>query len=307
MLKLSSVWIYTERFPIVRDISLHIEQGQTLALLGESGSGKTTLALFLAGVLREGLEARGRVFFRGKEVFPPSEPDWRGKKAGLILQDPYQSFDPRQRIEEAIADGLRYHLGIGRKEALNLTYRYLEKVHFPLNFARLYPHQLSGGMLQRASIAAVISLEPEVIIADEPTSALDRPLRKSILELFRQLIAGRKTLLYITHSVDEAIQLADRIAVLYAGYILELMEKPFRPLHPYTRKLFSMKVRRGDRLEVLEGFVPHPSQVGEGCPFAPRCWLKGSACDRLPPVRRINSSLVRCWYVEGDQPEQKTR
>ncbi len=307
MLKLNSVWIYTERFPIVRDISLQIQEGETLALLGESGSGKTTLALFLAGILREGLAARGRVFFREKEIFPPSEPGWRGKRAGLILQDPYQFFDPRQRIEEAIAEGLRYHLGMGRKEALNLTYRYLEKVRFPLRSARLYPHQLSGGMLQRASIAAVISLEPKIIIADEPTSALDRPLRKSILELFRQFIAGKKTLIYITHSVDEALQLADRIAVLYAGHLLEVMEKPFRPLHPYTGKLFSMKVRRGSNLEVLEGFVPHPSRVGEGCPFAPRCWLKDSACDRLPPARRINSSLVRCWHAEGDRTEQEAR
>lgn len=299
MLEVKELWIYTNNFPILREVSFSIKERDTLVVLGESGSGKSTLGLFLAGILKEGLKADGHIVYKGKKIFPPRETSWRGTKAGIILQDPYQFFDPRMRIINFLAEGIRYHFKVSKKEARERAISYLLKTRFPLAFAANYPHQLSGGMLQRAAIAAVLSLEPDIVIADEPTSALDSPLRFSLLRLFKELVGARKTLIYITHSLEEAAALGGKFLVLYAGFILEISKKsyPFKPLHPYSKLLFACEVKRGKPLRAFEGFVPHPSEVGDGCPFYPRCPERNSLCLKLPPLFDRSTSKVRCWHV----------
>ncbi len=294
MLEIKNLWIETEDFPILRNIELKAERGKLKIILGESGGGKSTLGLFIGGILKENTRARGSLFLDGKEYFPPDEKSWRGKKAGIVFQDPYSFFDPRKKILSSIKEVLKYHLFLRGNESEKRALFWLNKVNFPEKFYNYFPYQLSGGMLQRAAIASVSCLEPEIIIADEPTSALDPPLRKGISKLLKKISRDRYVI-YITHFAEEALELGEDFLVLYSGYVMEETEGKF--FHPYSKLLLGSIVKRGKKLKPAKGFSPHPSQLPEGCPFRERCQLENERCRELPPLRKINSSKLRCWNV----------
>lgn len=294
MLQIEDLWIETGSFPILRDVNLKIKRGKTKVILGESGAGKSTLGFFIAGILKEGLKARGRVIFEGENIFPPEENNWKGIRAGIVFQDPYSFFDPREKIINSLKEVLIYHLKISEAEAEEKALKWMRKVNFPEKYFKNFPHQLSGGLLQRASIASVLSLEPEIIIADEPTSALDPPLRRGITHLFKEVSKG-KYAIYITHFVNEALEIGEDFLILYAGYTMEETDRDF--YHPYSKLLLSSVLKRNRKIKVPHGFSPHPANLPEGCPFRGRCELENEKCERIPPLKRIKDSILRCWNV----------
>lgn len=294
MLQIKNLWIETSKFPILRNINLKIERGKIKVILGESGAGKSTLGFFIAGILKEGLKARGTVVLEGRTFFPPEENHWKGIKAGIIFQDPYSFFDPRERIINSLKEVLIYNLKVSEKQAEIRALKWIQRVSFPEKYLKNFPHQLSGGLLQRASIASVLSLDPQILVADEPTSALDPPLRRGITELFKR-VAKNRYAVYITHFVEEALEMGKDFLILYAGYAMEETDGEF--LHPYSKLLLSSILKRGRDLKVPRGFSPHPSNLPEGCPFRGRCELENENCKSLPPLKRVNSSNLRCWNV----------
>ena len=294
VLEVKNLWVETSKFPILRDINFKSYKGKIKVIIGESGAGKSTLGFFLAGILKNELKARGKVLLDGMEVFPPFSKEWKGKKAGIIFQDPYSFFDPRERIFNSIKEGLLYHFHLKEKEAEEITESWLTRVKFPEKYRRNFPHQLSGGMLQRASIASVLSLNPEIVIADEPTSALDPPLRRGITEIFRE-IARERYIIYITHFIDEALEIGDDFLVLYGGMVMEETDIDF--IHPYSKLLTSSILKKGEPIKPSVGYSPHPSNLPPGCPFMERCELKSKECKKIPPLTRHGKTLLRCWNV----------
>lgn len=294
MLQIKNLWIETDKFPILSNINLKVEKGKIKVILGESGAGKSTLGFFIAGILKEGLKARGTLVLEGEKFFPHKEKHWKGIKAGIIFQDPYSFFDPRERIINSLKEVLIYHLKISEEEAETKALKWIQRVNFPEKYLKNFPHQLSGGLLQRASIASVLSLNPKILIADEPTSALDPPLRRGITELFKRVTTNRYAV-YITHFVREALEIGNDFLILYAGYAMEETEGKF--LHPYSKLLLSSILKRGRDLKVPRGFSPHPSNLPEGCPFRGRCELENENCKISPPLKQIEDSNLRCWNV----------
>ncbi len=290
--EVKNIYVKTDKFFILRDVQFTARKGVAKVILGESGAGKSTLGFLLAGILKPGLAWKGEIFLEGRRVDPFQE-GWRGKRAGIVLQDPYSSFDPRKKILPSVAEPLIHTLGMGKKQAMEKAREWLSRVEFPDSALKKYPHQLSGGLLQRAAIAASLILEPEILIADEPTSALDPPLRAEIREVIRKFSRGRY-LLYITHFVEDALYFGQDFLVLYGGVV---MEEGAEFYHPYSRLLLSSRIERGKQLPEIEVFSPHPSTLPPGCPFRPRCHIATDRCTQLPPLRRIGNSLVRCWNV----------
>ncbi len=292
MLIVKDLTIRTADFDILHSVSFKITPGKVKVVVGESGAGKSTLGLFLAGILKPGLSWSGRVLYRGREVDPLGE-GWRGRIAGLVLQDPYSSFDPRRRILYSLMEPLMVNFSLTKREAEEKALFWLQEAGFPEEKSHYYPHQLSGGLLQRAAIAAALVLEPELLVADEPTSALDPPLRAGIRELIKKISEGRGVL-YITHFMEDALFFGEDYLVLYGGMVME--EGP-RLLHPYSKLLLSSVIRPGKGLPEVKGFSPHPSSLPRGCPFRPRCEMANHRCYHLPPSRKIGENVVRCWNV----------
>ncbi len=292
MLEVKNLSVKTDKFFILREVSFTSKRGRIKVILGESGAGKSTLGFLLAGILKPGLQWNGEVFLDGERI-NPFEDGWRGRRAGIVLQDPYSSFDPRKKILASVAEPLIYTLGMRKKEALKRAEEWLRKVEFPGKAMKKYPHQLSGGLLQRAAIASALALEPVILVADEPTSALDPPLRAEIREVIKKFSQGR-FLLYITHFVEDALFFGEDFLVLYGGMVME--EGP-EFLHPYSKLLLFSRVKRGSELPEIQGFSPHPSSMPPGCPFHPRCPLASSSCLKPPPERRVKNNILRCWHV----------
>ena len=290
--------------------SLTLEQGETLALVGESGCGKSVLGLSVLGLVPDppGRVTAGQALFDGRDLLALSErelQDIRGRRIAMIFQEPMTSLNPVLRIGEQIAETLRRHFGASRAEAAERAVQALARVGIPdpAAHARSYPHQLSGGMRQRVMIAMAISCSPEVIIADEPTTALDVTIQAQILELLMELReqAGSSGLL-ITHDLGVVARISRRVAVMYAGRIVE--EGPVRglfrePLHPYTRGLLgSLPVpgRRGG-LTPIPGIVPSIYHLPTGCRFHPRCPDAMDICRATEPEHLDlgDGRRVRCW------------
>lgn len=276
----------------LRGISLCVHEGQTLALVGESGSGKSSLFDAVLGVLPRGSVATGRVALaesRGSEV-----PDLlalpearlrvlRGARIGAVPQDPYAAFDALSRVGPQIARAWHLH---GRRPPPGFIVSAMAAMGLPAPEValRLRPHQWSGGMLQRAAILMAVALDPQVVLADEPTSALDADLAQTTVALLR---ARSRALVLITHDLALAARQSDRIAVLYAGQIVE--EGPARtlldrPRHPYTQALVAALPGRAGRPQPLIGAPPDPRRPSAGCAFAPRCAQTVAACQRERPA-----------------------
>jgi oligopeptide/dipeptide ABC transporter ATP-binding protein len=274
----------------VDGVSFEVEVGETLALVGESGSGKTTLGRLVLGLLEP---TAGRILFDGEDVTRPSAEQSRRlrRQVQVVFQDPYSSLDPRQRVADIVREPLDIH-GVGTPaERRRRVGELLEQVHLPQHYARSYPHELSGGLRQRVSIATALALGPKLIVADEPVSALDVSVQAQILDLLAELQHNTGiAFLLISHDLGVVEQVSDRVAVMYLGKLLETgsVEQVFeRPEQPYTRALLSAIPSADPTVELepirLTGDVPAPVDPPAGCPFHPRCWLAVDVCGHVVP------------------------
>lgn len=274
----------------VRGVSLNLEKGETLGIVGESGSGKSVTCLSLLGLLPKSASVdSGSMRFDGTELVNAPESTFRtirGKRVGMVFQDPMSALNPYLRVSTQLTEALRIHRKLSHKEALDEAVHELEAVGLPDAASRIenYPHQFSGGQRQRIMIATALLLRPDLLIADEPTTALDVTVQAQILELLkaRQKELGTAIIL-ITHNLGVAAALCDRIQVMYAGRIMEsgLAEDVLnKPAHPYTDALKRSipSGESGAELVSIPGNPPHPSEAIEGCPFAPRCAFAAQAC-----------------------------
>ena len=286
----------------VEGVSFTLRAGEILGIVGESGCGKSVTALSILRLVDEpGRIVGGRVLFHDEgrvldllTLTPRQLQAVRGGKIGMVFQDPMTSLNPALTIGDQIAEPLRVHRRLSRAAALDEAARLLTRVGIPDAARRLadYPHQFSGGMRQRVMIAMAIACRPRLVIADEPTTALDVTIQAQILDLLRELRAELGTaIIMITHHLGVIAQLADRVAVMYAGRVVEVapVVEIFRhPRHPYTRALLASIPRLGTwtaRLPTIEGAPPDLACPPSGCPFAPRCRFRVPACsDRLPPL-----------------------
>jgi oligopeptide/dipeptide ABC transporter ATP-binding protein len=298
---------------VVEDVSFSIGKGECLAVVGESGSGKSVSALATIGLLvKDQSIVTGSVLFRGEELLGKPESYMRKIRGGgisMIFQEPLSALNPVTTIGEQIAEVLVAHGRAGWKEANKKAIEYLELVEIAQAPQRVkqYPHQLSGGMRQRAMIAMALAGEPELIIADEPTTALDVTIQAQVLDLLRRTTRERGTaLMLITHDLGVVAETADRLAVMYAGQIVE--EGPAKevlraPASPYALDLIASipsYARRGKVLTTIQGAVPSPANFPSGCRFHPRCRFAVPACAASAPALtpRGSDRSVRCFRAD---------
>ena len=297
----------------VNDVSFEIRKGETLGLVGESGSGKSVTAFSIIGLLQPpGRVAGGRVMFQGRDLTQLPEPEMRrvrGAGIGFVFQEPMAALNPVMRVGAHIAEALIVHGMASKTEARDKAIALLQavKITDPEKRVDDYPHQLSGGMRQRVMMAVALACKPPLLIADEPTTALDVTVQAQVLELLRDMKKQfNLSLLLITHDLGVIAETADRVAVMYAGRIVEqgtVREIFYQPKHPYTRGLLA-SIPGGDagsRLRAIDGTVPNLASLPPGCSFAPRCSDRMPVCDiAFPPVTGADHS-VRC-YLHGGQP-----
>ncbi len=308
----------------VRDVSLDLPPGQTCGLVGESGSGKTTLALAVMRYLPRGGEVRaGRILFGGRDLLTLDAGQMRamwGKDMALVPQDPLASLNPSLRLGQQAAAILRHHLGLGARQANEQVLALFDSVRLgdPERVAASYPHEVSGGMLQRVLIAMALSTEPQLLVLDEPTTGLDVTTEAAILELIRELTRGRQTAtLYITHNLGVVAQVSERVVVMYAGEVFE--DAPtadlFRqPLQPYTRGLLDCVPRLGQnkadaQLRPIAGRMAGPDALAGGCIFRTRCPLAVDICREHPPLYHAGPGrYARCHrWIEIERGEVTAR
>ena len=314
-----SVSFFTDKgeVPAVRDVSLSITTGQTLALVGESGCGKSTVALAIMRLISQpGRIVNGQIRFKGQDLVTLTEPDLRnirGKAIGMIFQEPMTSLNPVFTVGDQIGEVLQTHRQLAEREIQSEVLRLLEKVGIPSPTQRMhqYPHELSGGMKQRVMIAMALACQPDLLIADEPTTALDVTIQAQILELLQSLQEEiQMAILLITHNLGVVAQFANDVQVMYAGKTVEQADVQtlfHNPRHPYTNALLQALPRRGhraERLASIPGTVPSPLRYPPGCAFAPRCPQVLDFClNRQPTLKPIESGhAVECWlYEESSQ------
>ena len=318
-----SVQFDTATGPIraVDDVHLNIVRGQTVGLVGESGCGKSTLAYALLRLVPPpGRIVEGEILWKGTDLLRLPDKEIRrvrGKEIALIFQEPSAALNPVLTVGDQVAEPLRIHQGMSRRDALAKTVELFRAVHIPDAETRVddYAHQMSGGMKQRVLIAMAIACAPDLLIADEPTTALDVTIQAQILDLLDQLKEQfRFAILLVSHDLGVVAQNADRVAVMYAGRIVEEapVDSLFKdPRHPYTSGLLRSLPRRGrtltrgtrgtrERLEAIPGTVPDLAELPPGCAFAPRCPLEFDLCgSAVPPLTEIASGhLAACYKHE---------
>ena len=292
---------------ILRGVSFDLEAGQTLGVVGESGCGKSMTGFAVMGMVPIGGKiTNGSIKLDGKELVGLKEKylrEVRGEQIALVMQDPFTSLNPMMRIGDQIAEALRLHHGLNKQEAWRQSVEMLEKVGVPAppNAARRYPHQLSGGQRQRVVIAMAFACKPQVLIADEPTTALDVTLQAQILRLLRELQDTHGTaVMLISHDIGAIASVAQRIAVFYAGRIVEIgqSERVLRhPAMPYTRALLNAIPSAGKtRLEAITGHPPDLAALPTGCPFSPRCPFVIDRCAEEPALIGVEDGHASaCW------------
>jgi peptide/nickel transport system ATP-binding protein len=293
----------------VDGIDLALQRGRTLGLVGESGCGKSVTSLAVMGLLPpENSEVSGEVHFEGRDLLkiPRAElRDLRGARLAMIFQEPMTSLNPSYTIGNQIVEAIRRHQGLDSAEARTRAIEMLRLVRIPSPEKRIddYPHKLSGGMRQRAMIAMALACGPQLLIADEPTTALDVTIQAQILDLMRGLRRDTGTaIILITHDLGVVAEMADDVAVMYAGQIVERapVESLFaRPEHPYTVGLLGSIPKldhKRDSLPSIEGRVPDMAHPPEGCRFAARCPFVEPACrEKVPLLVEVASGhLSRC-------------
>jgi peptide/nickel transport system ATP-binding protein len=300
------------KLPAVEQVDLRIAPGETLCLVGESGSGKTVTAMSVMRLIdrKGGRITQGAIRLEGRNLASLTQREMselRGRRIGIVFQDPMTAFDPLFTVGRQIAEVVQRHQRVGRAEAFARAVALLGSVHIPNPGARArqHPHELSGGMLQRAMIAMALACGPSLLIADEPTTALDVTIQAQVLTLLRSLqTENGMSILLITHDFGIAAEMADRVAVMYAGRIVEEDEVRAifaRPAHPYTRALLASIIGvmrpRGARLEAIEGALPGLGDLPPGCRFHPRCQHASARCAvEQPAPTPTDTGHVACWH-----------
>lgn len=303
----------------VNRISLNVNTKETLGLVGETGAGKTTTALAVMRLLpdRIGKVGQGQILFEGENLLNLKESEMlgvRGEKIAMIFQDPMTSLNPVYSVGDQIAEVIHQHEKCSKEEGRRKAGDMLEMVGIPRARYDEYPHQFSGGMKQRVVIAMSIACSPELILADEPTTALDVTIQAQVLELMNELKEKLRTsLLLITHDLGVVAQVCDRVAIMYAGEIVEsgtIAEVFDHPHHPYTIGLFGSIPsldETAEKLKPIQGQMPDPTELPEGCAFAPRCPYAAEACrTRKPEMTGVGGTqMVRCLAHQGvfESPE----
>ncbi len=293
----------------VDGVSFEVEAGRTLGIVGESGCGKSMTAYSILGLIPTppGRVAGGEILFEDRDLLKLSSREIRGIRGNdiaMIFQEPMTSLNPVFTVGEQIAEAIRLHRGADRKEAWRRAVELLELVDIPLPEERAanYPHELSGGMRQRAMIAMAISCEPKLLIADEPTTALDVTIQAQILDVLRRLQDELGMgLMLITHDLGIVAEMAHEVLVMYAGQVVEQADVKTlftHPHHPYTRGLLASvptMTTETEDLSTIEGTVPDPVDYPEGCRFAARCDFAADACARPQALQDVEGRhVVRC-------------
>jgi peptide/nickel transport system ATP-binding protein len=293
-------------------VSLELAEGEVLGVVGESGAGKSLAAAAIVGLLPGTARITGgEVRLLGQRIDRLSERELRrirGGTVGIVFQDPATALDPLYTVGQQLVETIRTHLSLSRAAARARAVELLRQVGIPAAATRIdhYPHQLSGGMRQRAVIALALAAGPRLLIADEPTSALDVSVQAQIIALLKQL--GREyrlAVMLITHDMGVIAEIADRVAVMYAGRVVEIgpvREVLRRPAHPYTRGLMDAiptLIRLSSRLPQIEGAMPGLGRVPPGCAFHDRCAWTGPRCRTMrPELMPAGLSLAACWLNE---------
>jgi oligopeptide/dipeptide ABC transporter ATP-binding protein len=294
---------------VVENVSFDLLPGEMLGLVGESGCGKTVTALSIMRLFPEppGRIAGGRIVFEGQDLLAQHKEALRrirGDRIGMIFQEPMTSLNPVFTVGDQIAEAVLLHRPVGRTAARGRAAELLERVGIPSPAGALdrYPHQLSGGQRQRVMIAIALACDPKLLVADEPTTALDVTVQAQILELIDELRRDLgMAVLLITHDLGVVAEYCDRVAVMYAGRIVETApaSELFRhPRHRYTQALMNTIPAAnppGMRLPTIAGMVPPPGERPPGCSFTPRCFAAVERCPReMPDLAGVNHK-VRCW------------
>ena len=292
----------------VNGVSFEINAGETIGLVGETGAGKTTMALAIMKLIQKpaGRYAGGKILFNGEDLITASESRMhtiRGNQISMIFQDPMTSLNPVYTVGDQIAEVVALHQKVTAKQAMDRAGEVLELVGIPKERADEYPHQFSGGMKQRVCIAMALAANPQLLIADEPTTALDVTIQAQVLDLMGKLKRELNTaMILITHDLGIVSEVCDKVAIMYAGRIIEFgtLEDIYRnPTHPYTLGLFNSIPKLTEkihRLTPIKGLMPDPTNLPEGCAFAPRC---DHACEdcmhKRPATEMMNDThAVAC-------------
>ncbi|MBR0438581.1 MAG: ABC transporter ATP-binding protein [Clostridia bacterium] len=310
----------------VNDVSYSVKEGETLGVVGESGSGKSVSAMSILRLLDgNGYIDSGEILFDGKDLTKISDNEMyqiRGNEISVIFQEPMTSLNPVFTVEKQLSECFMIHQNMSKKEAAEHSLEMLKDVRIPNPeiVAKQYPHQLSGGMRQRVMIAMALACKPKLLIADEPTTALDVTIQAQILRLMNDLKKEKGTsILFITHDLGVINQMADYVAVMYCGQVVEqvsarvLFDPDTEYSHPYTEGLM-VSIPRLDtpanhRLEAIPGAVPHPLDLPKGCKFAPRCKYATDKCREQEPemVKISDTQEIRCYYPNKEERQNAVR
>lgn len=296
----------------VQDMNLEIAEGETLGLVGETGAGKTTTALGIMQLVPNppGKIISGEIIFEGENLIgktPNELRKIRGKQISMIFQDPMTSLNPVMTVGDQIAEVVKLHENVSNAEATEKAKQMLLKVGIPAERSKEYPHQFSGGMRQRVVIAIALACNPKLLIADEPTTALDVTIQAQVLELMKSLKTEFNTsMIMITHDLGIVAEVCDKVAIMYAGNVIEYTDKVnlfTTPKHPYTIGLFnSIPDIESDveRLNPIKGLMPDPTDLPTGCPFHPRCDKAMPICStRVPANTEVQTGhFVKCLLFE---------